>query len=190
MAKTLELYVHIPFCVKKCSYCDFLSFPADERTQGEYTQALLKEIAYYGKQMGDYVVNTIYIGGGTPSWLDENKMLRILDTIYTSFQVSRDAEISMECNPCTLTQSKLSMYRRAGINRLSIGLQSADDEELKILGRIHTFSQFLKTYEMARETGYSNINVDLISGIPYQTVDKFYKTLQKVVRLKPNHISA
>lgn len=190
MAKDLELYVHIPFCVKKCSYCDFLSFPADERTQGAYTDALLKEIAYYGKQMGDYVVNTIYIGGGTPSWLDENKMLRILDTIYTSFQVSRDAEISMECNPGTLTQSKLSMYRRAGINRLSIGLQSADDEELKILGRIHTFSQFLKTYEMARETGYSNINVDLISGIPYQTVDKFYKTLQKVVRLKPNHISA
>lgn len=190
MAKDLELYVHIPFCVKKCSYCDFLSFPADERTQGAYADALLKEIAYYGKQMKDYLVSTIYIGGGTPSWLDENKMLRILDTIYTSFQVSRDAEISMECNPGTLTQSKLLMYRRAGINRLSIGLQSADDEELKLLGRIHTFSQFLKTYEMARETGYSNINVDLISGIPYQTVDKFYKTLQKVLRLKPNHISA
>ena len=190
MAKDLELYVHIPFCVKKCSYCDFLSFAADERTQGDYTDALLKEIAYYGKQMKEYLISTIYIGGGTPSWLDENKMLLILDTIYKNFQVSRDAEISMECNPGTLTMSKLKRYRMAGVNRLSIGLQSADDEELKILGRIHTFSQFLKTYEMARETGYSNINVDLISGIPYQTTEKFYKTLQKVVRLKPNHISS
>lgn len=190
MAKTLELYVHIPFCVKKCSYCDFLSFSADEQTQRDYTDALLKEIAYYGKQMKDYRVSTIYIGGGTPSWLDENLMLRILEQIYTSFQVSREAEVSMECNPGTLTLSKLKAYRMAGINRLSIGLQSADDEELKTLGRIHTFSQFLKTYEMARETGYSNINVDLISGIPYQTTEKFYKTLQKVVRSKPNHISA
>lgn len=190
MAKDLELYVHIPFCVKKCSYCDFLSFAADERTQGEYSDALLKEIAYYGKQMKDYLVSTIYIGGGTPSWLDENRMLQILDTIYKNFSVSSDAEISMECNPGTLTMAKLKKYRMAGINRLSIGLQSADDEELKILGRIHSFSQFLKTYEMAREAGYSNINVDLISGIPYQTTEKFYKTLQKVARLKPNHISS
>ena len=96
MAKTLELYVHIPFCVKKCSYCDFLSFPADERTQGVYTQALLKEIAYYGTQMKDCSISTIFIGGGTPSWLDESKMLQILDAIYKNFNVSRDAEITME----------------------------------------------------------------------------------------------
>ena len=190
MAKTLELYVHIPFCVKKCSYCDFLSFPADERTQREYTDALLREITFMSRLMKEYTVTTIFIGGGTPSWLDEDQMLQILDTIYKNFKVSRDAEITMECNPGTLTHRKLQSYRRAGVNRLSIGLQSADDEELKILGRIHTFSQFLKTYEMARETGYDNINVDLISGIPHQTAEKFLKTLQKVVRLKPNHISA
>ena len=190
MAKTLELYVHIPFCVKKCSYCDFLSFPADERTQGEYTQALLKEIAYYGKQMKEYTVNTIFIGGGTPSWLHENRMLDILKSIDTNFQVSREAEITMECNPGTLTLEKLKKYYDAGVNRLSIGLQSADDNELKLLGRNHTFSQFLKTYEMAREVGFKNLNVDLISGIPYQTAEKFLKTLKTVVRLKPEHISA
>ena len=188
--KNLELYVHIPFCVKKCSYCDFLSFPADERTQGEYTQALLREIAYYGKQMKEYSVSTIFVGGGTPSWLEESKMLSILDTIYENFNVSRDAEITMECNPGTLTLEKLKKYYDAGVNRLSIGLQSADDEELKLLGRIHTFSQFLKTYEMAREVGVQNLNVDLISGIPYQTAEKFLKTLKTVVRLKPEHISA
>ena len=190
MAKTLELYVHIPFCVKKCSYCDFLSFPADERTQGEYTQALIKEIAYYGKQMKEYTVTTIFIGGGTPSWLHENRMLDILKSIDTNFQVSREAEITMECNPGTLTLEKLKKYYDAGVNRLSIGLQSADDNELKLLGRIHTFSQFLKTYEMAREVGFKNLNVDLISGIPYQTAEKFLKTLKTVVRLKPEHISA
>ena len=130
------------------------------------------------------------MGGGTPTWLNEDKMVVILDAIYTYFNVLPEAEVSMECNPGTVTLGKLEKYRRAGVNRLSIGLQSADDEELKILGRIHTFEQFLKTYEMARNTGFGNINVDLISGIPYQTAEKFLHTLQKVVRLKPEHISA
>ena len=188
--KYMQLYVHIPFCVKKCNYCDFLSFSCDERTQIEYADALIREIAYYGAQCRDYVVNTIYIGGGTPSWLNEDKMVEIMNTIYENFQVLEDAEISMECNPGTVTASKLRKYRMAGINRLSIGLQSADNEELKILGRIHTFEQFVKTYELAKEAGFANINVDLISGIPYQTTEKFLKTLQKVVWLKPNHISA
>ncbi|MBQ8624704.1 MAG: oxygen-independent coproporphyrinogen III oxidase [Agathobacter sp.] len=188
--RNLQIYVHIPFCVKKCNYCDFLSFSCDERTQLEYADALIREIKVYGTQMKDYIVSTIYIGGGTPSWLDEDKLLEILDTIYKNFKVSEDAEISMECNPGTVTAGKLAKYRMAGINRLSIGLQSADDEELKILGRIHTFEQFVKTYELARNAGFANINVDLISGIPYQTTEKFLKTLQKVVWLKPNHISA
>lgn len=188
--KYMQLYVHIPFCVKKCSYCDFLSFSCDERTQIEYADALIREISYYGPQYRDYVVNTIYIGGGTPSWLNEDKMVEIMNTIYENFQVLEDAEISMECNPGTVTAAKLRKYRMAGINRLSIGLQSADNEELKILGRIHTFEQFVKTYELAKEAGFANINVDLISGIPYQTKEKFLKTLQKVVWLKPNHISA
>ncbi len=188
--KNLELYVHIPFCFKKCAYCDFLSFPCDERTQIEYANALIREIEFYGPRMKDYYVTTIFVGGGTPTWLDENKMLEILDTIYTYFNVSPEAEVTMECNPGTVTASKLEKYRRAGVNRLSIGLQSADDEELQILGRIHTFEKFVKTYEMARNAGFGNINVDLISGIPYQTAEKFLHTLQKVVRLKPNHISS
>lgn len=187
--KNLELYVHIPFCFKKCAYCDFLSFSCDEKTQLAYADALIQEIEFYGLQMRDYLVSTIFVGGGTPTWLDEDKMLEILDAIYTYFNVSGDAEITMECNPGTVTASKLVKYRRAGVNRLSIGLQSADDDELQILGRIHTFEKFLKTYEMARNAGFANINVDLISGIPYQTSEKFLHTLQKVVRLKPNHIS-
>lgn len=190
MKKNLQLYIHIPFCVRKCSYCDFLSFSTDERTQLAYADALIQEIEFYGPQMSQYMVNTIYIGGGTPTWLNEDKMVEILDAVYTYFNVSSDAEVSMECNPGTVTAAKLEKYRRAGVNRLSIGLQSADDEELQILGRIHTFEQFLKTYEMARNAGFGNINVDLISGIPYQTAEKFLHTLQKVVRLKPDHISA
>lgn len=186
----MQIYVHIPFCLKKCAYCDFLSFSCDERTQLEYADALIREIEYYGPRMEEYEVSTIFIGGGTPTWLDENKMLEIIDSIYTYFHVSPDAEVTMECNPGTVTVGKLQKYRRAGVNRLSIGLQSADDEELQILGRIHNFEQFIKTYEMARNVGFANINIDLISGIPYQTAEKFLHTLQKVVRLRPDHISA
>ncbi len=188
--KNLEIYIHIPFCCKKCEYCDFLSFSCDEKTQFAYANALIREIEFYGPKMKDYLVSTIFIGGGTPTWMDENKMIEILDTIYTYFNVSSDAEITMECNPGTVTTSKLEKYKKAGVNRLSIGLQSADDEELQILGRIHTFEKFVKTYEKARNAGFANINVDLMSGIPYQTAEKFLHTLQKVVRLKPNHISA
>lgn len=187
--KNLELYVHIPFCFKKCAYCDFLSFSCDEKTQIAYADALIREIEFYGPKMKDYLVSTIFIGGGTPTWLNETKMLEILDTIYTYFNISPEAEVTMECNPGTVTAGKLEKYRKAGVNRLSIGLQSGDDEELKILGRIHTYEKFIKTYEQARSAGFFNINVDLISGIPYQTTEKFMHTLQKVVRLKPNHIS-
>lgn len=187
--KNLELYIHIPFCFKKCAYCDFLSFSCDEKTQISYADALIREIEFYGPKMDDYLISTIFIGGGTPTWLDENRMVEILDTIYTYFNISPNAEITMECNPGTVTAEKLEKYHRAGVNRLSIGLQSADNEELALLGRIHTYEKFLKTYEMAKNAGFVNINVDLISGIPYQTAEKFLHTLQKVVRLKPNHIS-
>lgn len=187
--KNLELYVHIPFCFKKCDYCDFLSFPCDEKTQVYYADALIREIKFYGPKMQDYFVTTIFIGGGTPTWLAVDKMVEILDNIYTYFNVSADAEITMECNPGTVTAEKLEKYRKMGVNRLSIGLQSADDEELKILGRIHTFEKFVKTYELARNAGFVSINIDLMSGIPYQTTEKFLHTLQKVVRLRPNHLS-
>lgn len=190
--QNLELYVHIPFCMKKCAYCDFLSFQADERTQLEYVEALIREIEYYGKTIapeGPFEVSTIFFGGGTPSWIDSELMLEIINAIKRNFRVRKDAEITMECNPGTVTLQKLAEYYNAGINRLSIGCQSADNEELKMLGRVHTFDQFLKTYELARQVGFSNINVDLISCLPYQTAEKFLKSLQAIVRLKPEHIS-
>ena len=188
--KELELYIHIPFCVKKCNYCDFLSFPADEDTQTDYVTALKKEIAFYGNRMKDRRISTIYIGGGTPSWLTERSMASILQQVYDAFEVAADAEISIECNPGTIAEAKFVSYRQSGINRLSIGLQSPDNVELKILGRIHTFEQFLKTYDMARAHGFTNINIDLMNALPGQTAEKAYASLQKVLRLKPEHISA
>lgn len=188
--KELELYIHIPFCVKKCAYCDFLSFPADEKMQHAYVQALLKELDFYGKKFRDRLITTIYIGGGTPSWLNEEAILAIMQQVGHSFQLAKDAEISIECNPGTITDQKFMTYRRAGINRLSIGLQSAHNEELKILGRIHTYEQFIKTYDMARRHGFCNINVDLMSSLPGQTPEIFMDSLQQVLRLKPEHISA
>lgn len=188
--KNVELYIHTPFCIKKCEYCDFLSFPADSSTQIQYLHALLQEIRFYGALMGGYIVSTIYIGGGTPSWLEPELMEVVMQTVYDNFKVAENAEISIECNPGTVTALKLETYKKVGINRLSIGLQSADNTELKLLGRIHTFEQFLKTYELARNAGYKNINVDLISGLPHQTFDKFIRSLQHVIRLKPEHISA
>lgn len=187
--KNLELYLHIPFCVKKCAYCDFLSFSGKEESQIAYADALIREIEFYGPKMKDYLVSTIFIGGGTPSYLNEHKMIEILDAVYTYFQISPDAEVTMECNPGTVTQEKLEKYRKAGVNRLSIGLQSADDEELQLLGRIHTYETFVNTYEMAKNAGFFNINIDMMSGIPYQTAEKFLHSLQKIIRLKPNHIS-
>ncbi len=189
MKKKLELYIHTPFCVKKCAYCDFLSFPADEQTQEEYVNALLSEIAWYGRQMSGYELATVYIGGGTPTWLRTELMLAVLDAVGNSFLVQRDAEVSMECNPGTVTGAKLQSYRSAGVNRLSIGLQSTEDAELKLLGRMHTYEQFIKTYEMARNAGFGNISVDLISGLPHQTLEVFSGSLQRVVRLRPEHVS-
>ncbi|MCM1106406.1 MAG: radical SAM family heme chaperone HemW [Blautia sp.] len=188
--KNLELYIHIPFCVKKCDYCDFLSFSADTRTQAEYVHALLCEIRHFGEKLQGYRVSTIYVGGGTPSWLEEGLFSAVMHQVYESFPVEESAEVTIECNPGTVTEAKLKAYVNAGINRLSIGLQSADNEELKTLGRIHTYEQFLKTYELARNAGFYNINVDLMSGIPYQRAESFAETLQQVIRLKPEHLSA
>lgn len=190
MKKELELYLHIPFCMKKCNYCDFLSASANEQTQGEYVEALLREIQFWGNCAKEYEISTIYIGGGTPSWLREEYMTAILERLREQFAILPQAEISIECNPGTVTERKFQAYKKAGINRLSIGLQSANEKELKLLGRVHSFEQFLKTYELARETGFQNINVDLMSSLPGQTPKTFADTLQKVIRLKPEHISA
>ena len=188
--KDLELYIHIPFCVKKCDYCDFLSFPAEEKMQEDYVEALLKELVFYGKKYKDRRITTIFIGGGTPSWLRADLILKIMETVRQNFSVDRDAEITIECNPGTVTDHKFEVYKETGINRLSIGLQSAHNEELKRLGRIHTYEQFLKTYDMARKHGFSNVNIDLMSCLPGQTSLTFADTLKKVIQLKPEHISA
>lgn len=188
--KQLELYLHIPFCVKKCDYCDFLSAPADEKTQNHYMGALLKEIRYYARQCQDYEVTTIYIGGGTPSWLQESYMELIMKQIQVSYQLCPEAEITIECNPGTLNKEKLFAYKKVGINRLSIGLQSTMNDELQELGRIHTYEQFLHNYEVARQCGFTNMNIDLMSALPYQSVEKYMTSLKRVIALKPEHISA
>ncbi len=188
--RELELYVHIPFCMKKCAYCDFLSAPADEKEQFAYMQGLLREVAFYGRWFHDAAVSTIYIGGGTPSWLQEDYIAALMQEIYNSFKIAAGAEITIECNPGTLTKRKLEVYREHGINRLSIGLQSIHDEELKLLGRVHTFEQFLRNFGLARECGFYNINVDLMNSLPGQTVEGAYQSLAKVIQLKPEHISS
>lgn len=185
----LEIYVHIPFCVKKCDYCDFLSGPADEKRQGEYIKALLEEIENCAGYENCTVVS-VFIGGGTPTVIDAKWIDDILAKLREKFVFSIDAEITIEANPGTLSEKKLSLYKCCGINRISIGLQSADDEELKILGRIHTFEEFLESYRLARAAGFLNVNVDLMSAIPKQTYEKWVSNLRTVAALGPEHISA
>lgn len=187
--RELEIYVHIPFCVRKCAYCDFLSFAADRSVSSAYVEGLLKEIDNY-KNGGDIVVPSVFIGGGTPSILKAQDICRIMEHLKAKFSVGQEAEITIEANPGTLTWEKLELYRKAGINRLSIGLQSAQKEELELLGRIHTYEDFLKSYRMARQCGFQNVNIDLMSGLPGQTEEKWEDTLQKVLALNPEHISA
>ena len=190
MKKELELYIHIPFCVKKCAYCDFLSGPAKEETIERYVDALLKEIRQYEMMAQFQTVVTIFFGGGTPSILSGEQMTRILKELKRVFKISKKAEITMEANPGTVTKEKLEAYKEAGINRISFGLQSVNNEELKQLGRIHTFEQFLESYHLAREAGFDNLNVDLISAIPKQTLKSWEHTLKTIIELSPEHISA
>ncbi len=188
--KTLELYVHIPFCAQKCSYCDFLSMPAESTVKKAYIRKLKEEIAFWAPKFTDRQVISVFFGGGTPSILPPGEICSLLSCIKEGFTVAKDAEISIECNPGTLEVLKLRAYRAAGINRLSLGLQSADDRELKLLGRIHTYADFLESFDGARKEGFHNINVDLMSALPGQTPASWQQTLKKVVALKPEHISA
>lgn len=188
--KELELYIHIPFCVRKCAYCDFLSGPSDAETIDRYVTALTEEIRAYQAIAQEYLVTTMFLGGGTPSVLTGEQMERILLALGETFSIEEDAEISMEANPGTVTTEKLAAYKAAGINRISFGLQSVNNEELKRLGRIHTYEEFLESYDMARKCGFENINVDLISAIPGQTAESWEQTLEKVISLHPEHISA
>lgn len=186
----MELYLHMPFCVRKCAYCDFLSFPTDQETQNLYTRRLREDIDAMGKKYGDIPVETIFIGGGTPSVPDSALIVGIMEHVRKAFHVAEGAEISMEANPGTVTREKLTDYRRAGINRLSFGLQSANDRELKLLGRIHTWAEFLESFHLARECGFTNINIDLMSALPGQTRESWKDTLKRVTDLNPEHISA
>ena len=187
--KPMELYVHIPFCVKKCDYCDFLSGPAGKERQREYFQSLGREIAAV-PEFPDREITTVFIGGGTPSVPDPALMGAILDQIRNKFFMAPDAEITIEANPGTLYKEKLQEYRKHGVNRLSLGLQSPQNRELKILGRIHTWEEFLESFFMAREAGFSNINIDLMSAIPDQTYEGWIHNLRTVAGLDPEHISA
>lgn len=209
--RELEIYIHIPFCVKKCAYCDFLSAPAKEEQRDHYVRMLIEEIrqgrpvsAPRGSLLQDeeYSVTSVFIGGGTPSLLSGQQIAAILEALRARFRFAEDVEISsdsrltrteitMECNPGTLDeQRKMKEYRACGVNRISFGLQSADNAELAELGRIHTWETFLRSYKAAREAGFSNINVDLMSALPGQTVASWEQTLQKILKLAPEHISA
>ena len=188
--RKLELYIHIPFCERKCRYCDFLSAPADETTRRAYVNQLIEEIRAQATVYPDYQISTVFLGGGTPSCLSGQQILNILSAVYESFAVDSDAEITIECNPGTLDAGKLEYFRESGINRVSLGLQSADNEELQLLGRIHTYEDFLQSFQLLREAGFRNINVDLMSAIPRQSVEGWRNTLRKVLMLKPEHISA
>lgn len=188
--KALMLYIHIPFCVKKCAYCDFLSGPAGAEEINSYVTALCQEINAYRDQADEYEVDSIFFGGGTPSMISGEQITKIVTQIQSVFMIREDAEITIECNPGTVTREKFIRYKELGINRLSFGLQSADNQELKHLGRIHSYETFLENYELARELGFNNINIDLMSALPGQTKESYCETLNKIIGLQPEHISA
>ena len=190
--KKLAIYIHIPFCVRKCLYCDFLSAPASDETREQYVQALCREIREERKSYVNYKIETIFLGGGTPSLLSGEQLDRILGTVFDAYQVADDCEISMEVNPGTVTKEKLKAYKRAGVNRLSIGMQSAVEEELQSLGRIHSSEDAFDTYDLAVKTGFNNINIDLMSAIPGQTKESWKESLKRILDLEPApaHVSA
>lgn len=188
--KSLELYVHIPFCIKKCAYCDFLSGPSDEETREKYIELLCREIEECKGKTEEYEVVTVFFGGGTPSILHGEQIQKIMLKLRESFVFAEEAEITLEMNPGTVTMEKLIAYKKAGINRLSIGLQSIHNEELKLLGRIHSYEEFVHSYKMARKAGFENISIDLISAIPGQTVASWCETIKTMIDLQPEHISA
>ncbi len=190
MGKFLRIYIHIPFCVRKCRYCDFLSGPANREVQEAYVTQLHREIESKRELIAGHLIKSVFIGGGTPSILASREIAGILEKLRGITAFTKDAEITVECNPGTLTEEKLKVYRAAGINRLSMGLQSADEGELQMLGRIHTWQDFADNFWLARRCGFDNINVDLMSALPGQTIESWRETLTKVLALEPEHISA
>lgn len=189
--KELGIYIHIPFCKQKCNYCDFISYTNKCNEVERYVECIVKEINTF--DFSNYKVTTIYIGGGTPSFIDSKYIKQIINIVYKKIQIKKnkvkDIEVTIEINPGTVTKKKLNEYKEVGINRLSIGLQCIQDRLLKLLGRIHTFKDFLNTYNWAKEVGFENINVDLMLGLPNQTIEDLKNSLNKVIELNPSHIS-
>ena len=190
MTKELEIYIHIPFCVRKCEYCDFLSFAAEKSRYRDYGKALEAEAENCLLPSGSYEVSTVFFGGGTPSLFPGEEIGRILETLRGRFDFRPEAEISLEANPGTVTGDKLGLYRQAGINRISFGCQSTENEELRRLGRIHSYEDFLESWQLAGEAGFTNRNIDLMSGLPGQTLASWERSLRQVAALEPEHISA
>ena len=194
--KELGIYIHIPFCKHKCDYCDFVSFSNKQDFIENYIEAVKMEINNYFRDktiLETYTVTTIYIGGGTPSYIDSKYICEIMEVLENKLKKNKikleDMEITIEVNPGTVNKEKLEKYKKAKINRLSIGIQSTNNEMLKQIGRIHTYEQFLETYQMAKEVGFDNINVDLMIGLPNQTIEDIKRSLKEVIQLNPTHIS-
>lgn len=189
--QTLGLYLHVPFCRSKCLYCDFCSFPHPTEAQlFAYADALCRDLEQKAEKAAAYAVDTVYLGGGTPTVLPIDALQKILSCVLGHYNVTKDAEITAECNPATANRAYLEAMREAGVNRLSIGLQSTHAAELKVLGRLHSFSDFEATLRDARAAGFENISADVMSGIPHQTVESYLETLSRLVALAPEHISA
>lgn len=179
----VNLYIHIPFCKKKCYYCDFISYPNKDDYIEEYIDTVIKEYSNYKAE--EYIIKTVYIGGGTPSYIDSKYIVKLLKEI----NLEKAEEITIEINPGTVTKEKLIDYRNSGINRLSIGLQATQDTLLKEIGRIHTYNEFLDTYNMAREVGFKNINIDLMLALPKQHIEDLIQSVKRIIELNPEHIS-
>lgn len=199
--KPLALYLHIPFCARKCAYCDFLSFPSEETKMRSYMEQLRKELLFRSvKPSGiesdsqpllksPYEIVSIFFGGGTPSFVPFSEIAKTMELIHAHFPVAKDAEITIECNPSSTMKLALLTYKRVGFNRISFGLQSANDDELEFLGRTHRYLDFLKAYEDARLSGFTNISVDLMNGIPLQSAKSFQRSLKSISMLRPEHLS-
>ena len=186
----MELYIHIPFCVRKCAYCDFLSAPADQDTIAHYMDALKKQLVSQAASFRNKVIDTVFIGGGTPTVLRTAQLSALLEQVQNDYAIAKNAEITVEANPGTLTTEKARALANGGVNRVSLGLQSVHEAELRLLGRIHTYDDFLRSYGILREAGIHNLNVDLMSALPGQTIASYEKTLHQVLSLHPEHISA
>ncbi|TJX14740.1 oxygen-independent coproporphyrinogen III oxidase [Tissierella creatinini] len=183
-----SLYIHIPFCEKKCYYCDFVSFPGKEQVS-LYMDNIIKELALYKDRLSSYEIDTIFIGGGTPTSIEPEYIASIMDYIYQNYKTNHIQEITIEANPGTIDQMKAYIYKQIGINRISMGLQSLNNNLLKSIGRIHSSEEFISSYKLLRSTGFDNINIDLMLGLPCQTIDDLINSIDGVINLGANHIS-